>query len=1215
MIPILYDKDETLFTTNGICRLRDAISCEVTEERNSVYECVFTYPVNGANYDKIIPGRIIGVKHDDTNDIQPFDIVSFDKPINGVVTFYAVHISYRLKGMVAEGTEVGTLADALEVLETATPSSPFTYEADFESTAYAGAFDGVPKTVRQYLGGVEGSILDTYGGEYEWDKFNVILHKERGSHLDFVIRYGVNMLDYNETLDFADSYTSCIPYWIGDDGNGGQMLVKGDKVDPELIPYNGIEKCIPLDLSDKFDVAPSPTDLETLAESMMESRDVNLPKQSIRVDFVRLEDFGEYEQFKSLLKCKLCDSIDVIFPDYNTSGTFKIVKTVYDVLEERFSSMELGTLSTTLAEALGIGESSSTFTGSGGGQSGTPIYYGVCSTGQGTKAKTVTVTPNLEELTTGTLIFVKFTASNTATNPTLNVNGLGAHPIYRYGTTVPSTSTASSWNAGNVFALIYDGTGWQMVGWINTTYSSMTVAEYQAGTGTTARVITPARLKGAIQYWATGEENVLEGVQLDGTDLTITNKKVNIPLASTTDPGAMSSADKTKLNGIETGAEVNVNADWNATSGDAQILNKPTIPTATSDLTNDSGFISSETDPIFTQSPAYGITTQDIAKWNTAEPNVNADWNATSGDAEILNKPNIPTATSELTNDSGFVTYLDLADNYTTSTCILVVNGNTATLYSGTSPLEFVPFVNMYMSVAGLTIAQVLNGATDISQANARLYEVTDIDMTTASVRLSSVDDGVVYNVELQDVGNGLIGTITTETIPTDASEIGLSSSAFQQTIYDGDADVEEAFLTTDQIIAQIQGGYVPNSRTVNGKALSSNISIYAGDIYYDSSEQDTIASYLSSLDDDIADLQADMPSKTTAVSDGGYLFNGQTVDTKIGGTGLSDSTNFLTSTSNTYVALRSNTSNPFLGLKCGTNLWYAQAQGSYFYFGPTSTKAMRLDQNGSALFVDTVQANGNLTLYTPSGNSPGIIFQRGTLTDNYNDWKIYDKSGYLYFAQRGSGSTDFTDVGYISTSGVLTNFSIPWSSVTGKPTIPDDISDLNNDQLYDLGTITPSSMVFQVTSQQVADIVAMWGRGYCGLKATVNGDEFYAFKEQIITYNGIQLYGFVGRHANLTSNSSVLIGIAETPEMGMFADVGDLTLGDVQSQVESTVFYNGYVSTSNAQLGNITVGGMSYDIYSNVPAVSSADDGKVLRVVNGQWSAVNLPSANGGSF
>ena len=83
----------------------------------------------------------------------------------------------------------------------------------------------------------------------------------------------------------------------------------------------------------------------------------------------------------------------------------------------------------------------------------------------------------------------------------------------------------------------------------------------------------------------------------------------------------------------------------------------------------------------------------------------------------------------------------------------------------------------------------------------------------------------------------------------------------------------------------------------------------------------------------------------------------------------------------------------------------------------------------------------GNLTLYVASGNSPAIIFQRGTLTDNYNDWKIYDKSGFLYFAQRGSGSSDFADMGYIDTGGVLRNFTIPWGSVTGKPTIPEGIS------------------------------------------------------------------------------------------------------------------------------------------------------------------------------
>ncbi len=98
------------------------------------------------------------------------------------------------------------------------------------------------------------------------------------------------------------------------------------------------------------------------------------------------------------------------------------------------------------------------------------------------------------------------------------------------------------------------------------------------------------------------------------------------------------------------------------------------------------------------------------------------------------------------------------------------------------------------------------------------------------------------------------------------------------------------------------------------------------------------------------------------------------------------------------------------------------------------STKPTYTASEVGALATTGGQITGDLTLYTPSGNSPGVIFQRGTLTDNYNDWKIYDKGGYLYFAQRGSGSSSFNDMGYISTTGVLTNFTIPWGSVTGKP-------------------------------------------------------------------------------------------------------------------------------------------------------------------------------------
>lgn len=359
MIPILYDSTETSYTTNGLGRLRDCTECKVVEERNGVFECDFTVPVDGANFDHIQIGRTIGVRHDDSDDIQPFDIVSYSKPINGVVKFHAVHISYRQSGMVAQGTGITSLSAALNMLKTtAQPDNPFMYTADFESNAYMASADGTPRSVRQFLGGIEGSILDTYGGEYEFDKYSVILHKSRGVYRDFSIKYGVNMLDFKDDTDALGAYSSCIPFWKGEN-----TIVVGSRVDSGLPTASGRNECVPLDLSEKFEGRPTTTQLQNMALSVMQSRQPNLPKSTINVDFVRLQDMG-VDWLGNLYQCKLCDTIGVDFPSYGMIGRFKIVKTEFDVLRGKYNSMELGTLSTTLSEALGIS------VGLGGGESG-----------------------------------------------------------------------------------------------------------------------------------------------------------------------------------------------------------------------------------------------------------------------------------------------------------------------------------------------------------------------------------------------------------------------------------------------------------------------------------------------------------------------------------------------------------------------------------------------------------------------------------------------------------------------------------------------------------------------------------------------------------------------------------------------------------------------------------------------------------------------------
>ena len=363
MIPILYDAAETSFASNGICRLYEITKCQVIEERNGIYECDFEYPVNGANFDKIQCGRIIYCWHDDTKTAQPFDIVSYSKPIDGVVTFHAVHISYRQSGMVAHGTNINSLADALTMLKTAEPENPFIYETNITSSAYMASADGTPRTVRQLLGGVDGSILDTYGGEYEFDKFRVILHQQRGKKRDFTIRYGVNMLDYKDDTDFLGSYSSCIPFWKGNE-NGADVVVIGDRVDTGAVTYNQRNDCAPLDLSDKFETKPTKVAVEAMATQVMTAKRPYNPSQSINVDFVRLQDLG-YDVMDGLLQCNLCDTINVVFPQYGMAGSLKIVKTVYDALEERYVGMELGTLAVTLSEALGITNGLDTTSGGG----------------------------------------------------------------------------------------------------------------------------------------------------------------------------------------------------------------------------------------------------------------------------------------------------------------------------------------------------------------------------------------------------------------------------------------------------------------------------------------------------------------------------------------------------------------------------------------------------------------------------------------------------------------------------------------------------------------------------------------------------------------------------------------------------------------------------------------------------------------------------------
>lgn len=383
MIPILYEKNETSFTSNGICRLHDCLSVKVTEERNGVYECDFDFPVTGNHYDEIQLGRIIAVTHDDTGDIQPFDIMGFTKPINGIVTFHAVHVSYRMNSLTLEPymhinwkntwtiSELSTFLTSVYQLEAQGNKFSFDLSSSSSGSRYMEICDDMsPKYLRSFLGGVEGSVLDTFHGEYLFDKFTVYLKPARGVQRDFTIRYGVNMTGYTDESDGTGTANGVIGYWKGQE-NGVDVVAYGKRL-TTLQTITGRDMWKIYDYSSKFSAKPDYTTLQNTAEADLRSEHGNLPSQTIQVSFVNLKDSDEYAQYQLLMQCQLCDTIKVIFPDYNTYANMKIVKVVYDVLKDRYESMELGDLSTTLSQALGVSSGGGGGSSSGGG--GTTDY-------------------------------------------------------------------------------------------------------------------------------------------------------------------------------------------------------------------------------------------------------------------------------------------------------------------------------------------------------------------------------------------------------------------------------------------------------------------------------------------------------------------------------------------------------------------------------------------------------------------------------------------------------------------------------------------------------------------------------------------------------------------------------------------------------------------------------------------------------------------------
>lgn len=340
MIPILYSSTTTSFTTGGIGKLIDAGSCIVTEERNGSYELEMTYPITGHLYDEIKQRSIIFAKPSPAQSEQPFRVYRITKPLNKVVTIYAAHISYDLSGIPVKNFTSQSVQAALTALTTSSViSNPFTFWSDKTNSGVMEI--ETPTPCRTILS----NILDVYGGEYEFDKYTVKLHSQRGFDNGVSIKYGKNLTDLEQDENCSNVYTGVLPYWTGNDTTVSGSVVNA----PGTYDFTRI---LPVDFTSDFEEQPSTAQLDNAATKYISDNNIGIPEVNLTVSFVHLNQTEEYKNLGIFERVELGDTIKVEFAAMGVSSTARCVKTVYNTLLERYDNVELGEVKKGLADTI-----------------------------------------------------------------------------------------------------------------------------------------------------------------------------------------------------------------------------------------------------------------------------------------------------------------------------------------------------------------------------------------------------------------------------------------------------------------------------------------------------------------------------------------------------------------------------------------------------------------------------------------------------------------------------------------------------------------------------------------------------------------------------------------------------------------------------------------------------------------------------------------------
>lgn len=353
--PILYEANETNFSHLGLGVLNDTTEALVVEERNGIFEMEMKYPVDGNLFGELKLDRLVKVDANPNLKDQRFKIIRISKPTDGIVTVYLEHVSYLTQDLPLkpEVNYSGQAQTALNIwASNIVDDHPFTVYSNITTTGSGKWTIDKVDNARRALGGVQGSILDSYGGEYRFDNYRISLLNQRGSDDGVLIAYGKNLIDLRQEEEITNTYTSIYPYSLvrNEDGTETLLTLPEYYVDSEHVDNYARRKILPVNFTEEEIETESA--LRNRAERYIRENSVGVPKVNLKVRFVDLAKTLDYKHLQLVENIDLCDWVTVYFEKLGVRQRAKVIKVVWDVLMDRYEEIEVGEARASLSASI-----------------------------------------------------------------------------------------------------------------------------------------------------------------------------------------------------------------------------------------------------------------------------------------------------------------------------------------------------------------------------------------------------------------------------------------------------------------------------------------------------------------------------------------------------------------------------------------------------------------------------------------------------------------------------------------------------------------------------------------------------------------------------------------------------------------------------------------------------------------------------------------------